>query len=50
MGEELFDTFLKDYTEKLSWGIATPEFLQSLAEEHCGCDLNPLFQEWVYPS
>jgi aminopeptidase N len=49
MGTEKFDAFLKDYTESLSWGIATPEFLQSQAEEHCACDLDALFDEWVYP-
>lgn len=49
MGEETFDAFLKEYTETLSWGIATPEFLQSLAEKHCACDLDAIFNEWVYP-
>ena len=49
MGAETFNDFLKDYTEQLSWKIATPEFLQSLAEEHCSCDLDSLFKEWVYP-
>jgi hypothetical protein len=49
MGTESFDAFLKEYTDTLSWGIATPEFLQSLAEKHCGCELDELFQEWVYP-
>jgi aminopeptidase N len=49
MGDQAFDAFLKVYTEKLSWKIATPEILQSLAEEHCSCDLDPLFNEWVYP-
>lgn len=49
MGIEKFDAFLKEYTETLAWGIATPEFLQSLAEEHCACDLDSLFEEWVYP-
>lgn len=48
MGAEAFDAFLKDYTGRLSWGIATPEFLQSLAEEHCSCDLDAIFNEWVY--
>jgi hypothetical protein len=48
MGEEKFDAFLKEYTEALSWGIATPEFLQSLAEKHCACELDALFNEWVY--
>jgi aminopeptidase N len=49
MGTEAFDAFLKEYTDTLSWGIATPEFLQSLAEKHCSCDLDALFNEWVYP-
>ena len=49
MGEAAFDEFMKDYTETLSWGIATPELLQSLAEKHCDCDLQKIFDEWVYP-
>ena len=49
MRTEKFDAFLKEYTETLSWGIATPEYLQSLAEKHCGCELDALFEEWVYP-
>lgn len=48
MGTEVFDQFIKDYTESLSWDIATPEKLKSMAEEHCSCDLTPLFEEWVY--
>jgi aminopeptidase N len=49
MGTEKFDAFLKEYTATLSWGIATPEFLHALAETHCGCELDALFEEWVYP-
>jgi aminopeptidase N len=49
MGTQNFDAFLHDYTESLSWDIATPEFLQSLAEQHCACELDTLFEEWVYP-
>ena len=49
MGIESFDAFLKEYSETLSWEIATPEFLQSLAEKHCACELDDLFDEWVYP-
>ena len=49
MGTEAFDAFLKDYTETLSWGIATPEILQLLAEEHCACELDDIFNDWVYP-
>jgi hypothetical protein len=49
MGTDAFDEFLRDYTETYSWEIATPEGMQSLAEEHCACDLDSLFNEWVYP-
>jgi hypothetical protein len=49
MGDAVFDEFMKDYTQKLSWGIATPEVFQALAEEHCSCDLDQIFNEWVYP-
>jgi peptidase M1-like protein len=48
MGKEVFDQFIKDYTETLSWDIATPETLKAIAEEHCSCDLTSLFEEWVY--
>jgi aminopeptidase N len=49
MGTPAFDAFLKEYTESLSWDIATPAAFQSLAEKHCECDLDALFNEWVYP-
>ena len=49
MGQEPFDAFLKEYTETLSWGIATPEALQSFAEKNCACELDDIFNEWVYP-
>jgi hypothetical protein len=48
MGTEKFDAFLREYTETLSWDIATPEFLQSLAEKHCLCELDEIFDEWVH--
>jgi hypothetical protein len=49
MGAEAFDTFLKEYTEALSWGISTPEYLHSLAEQNCSCEMDTLFAEWIYP-
>lgn len=48
MGKDVFDQFIKDYAETLSWDIATPETLKAIAEKHCGCDVTPLFEEWVY--
>ena len=50
MGAAAFDEFMKDYAQRYQWGIASGEALKGLAEEHCACDLTPLFQEWVYPS
>jgi len=47
MGEQVFDAFLRDYYQQNKWGIATGQELKTLAEEHCGCDLTPLFDEWV---
>ena len=49
MGTAAFDAFLKEYTQTLSWKIATPEILQSLAEKNCTCELDVIFNEWVYP-
>jgi aminopeptidase N len=49
MGARAFDDFLKDYTVSLSWGVSSSQTLRSFAERHCGCDLQPLFDEWVYP-
>jgi hypothetical protein len=49
MGTDVFDSFIKEYAKTLSWGIATPAYLQSLAETHCVCDLGGLFNKWVYP-
>ncbi len=49
MGTDAFDAFLKEYAKSLSWKIATPQVMQLLAEKHCACDLQEIFDEWVYP-
>ncbi|HXF86646.1 MAG TPA: M1 family metallopeptidase [Anaerolineales bacterium] len=49
MGSAAFDAFLQDYVQTFSWKIATPEALHSLAEQTCTCNLDTLFEEWVYP-
>ncbi|MBK9926605.1 MAG: M1 family metallopeptidase [Anaerolineales bacterium] len=49
MGTDTFDAFIKDYTQSLSWGIATPKYMQSLAEKYCSCNLQAIFDEWIYP-
>ncbi len=48
MGQETFDEFLYDYVQTHRWGVATTESLRALAEQHCGCDLEQLFEDWVY--
>jgi hypothetical protein len=48
MGTENFDEFLSSYTRDFRWGIASGEDFQALAEQECGCDLSPIFEEWVY--
>lgn len=48
MGAAVFDSFLRDYYQKFTWGVATTESLRALAEQHCGCDLGQLFAQWVY--
>ena len=48
MGQPAFDQFLRDYYTASKWAIGTPELFRQMAEAHCGCDLGPLFQEWVY--
>jgi len=49
MGTDTFDAFIKEYTVANSWGIATPEGMQTIAEKHCVCELDAIFKEWVYP-
>jgi hypothetical protein len=48
MGQETFDEFLRDYYQTNKWGIGASDEFKQLAEEHCGCDLTPLFEEWVH--
>lgn len=49
MGEAAYQALMRDYTLAFSWSIGyTPDF-QTMAEQHCNCDLDDLFEEWVYP-
>jgi len=49
LGDEAFAAFLQDYYRTFQWDTVTTADFQRLAEGHCGCDLTPLFAEWVYP-
>lgn len=48
MGPAAFNTFLQDYVAQNEWGIATTAAFHGLAEAHCACELDSLFEEWVY--
>jgi virginiamycin B lyase len=48
MSQETFDAFLADYYQTYKWGVATGADFKQLAEQHCACDLTPLFEAWVY--
>ncbi len=45
---QTWHAFVRDYYQTFKWDIATTEGFKQLAEEHCECDLTPLFEEWVY--
>jgi aminopeptidase N len=49
IGAPAFDGFMKEYTQTLSWSIATPQAMQTLAEKHCACTLGTIFADWMYP-
>ena len=48
IGRETFDAFLRDYVQQFRWRVADTAAFRALAEQHCACDLGPLFAEWVY--
>jgi aminopeptidase N len=48
LGQELFTDFLHAYYEEYRYGFATPQGFQAVAEATCGCDLDAMFDLWVY--
>ncbi len=48
MGDRAFFEFLKTYYAQHRYSIASAGAFQSGAEAVCGCDLEDLFQLWVY--
>jgi virginiamycin B lyase len=48
MGQDTFAAFLRDYYQTHRWGIVTGNDFKQLAEQHCACDLTPLFEAWVW--
>jgi hypothetical protein len=49
LGQTNMDSFLSDYVQTFQWKNATTAGLKRVAEQHCGCDLTQLFQQWIYP-
>jgi len=49
MGQGIFDRFMRNYTQRNKWTIATSADFKLVAEQTCTCDLTPLFDEWVNP-
>jgi aminopeptidase N len=48
LGDDLFFEFLQTYFETHRYRTASGEAFQSLAEQTCGCELDPLFDLWVW--
>ena len=49
MGQAKFDQFLKDYSARFRWGIATTADFKDMATKACACDLGDLYREWLDP-
>ena len=48
LGDRMFDEFLKAYYLQHLYGFASGSDFQETTEEICGCDLQGLFDVWVY--
>ncbi len=48
LGAREFEAFLKAYYEEYRYGFVDSAGFQDLAEETCACELDDLFDLWVY--
>lgn len=48
MGDEYFFDFLKRVYERYRYDVIEPEQFHEVAEDACGCQLDELFDLWVY--
>lgn len=48
LGERDFEAFLKAYYDEYLFGFADSQGFQDLAEQTCACELDELFDVWVY--
>ncbi len=47
LGQEVFDRVLRAYFERYAWGFVDRADLEELTEEVCGCEVSPLFEDWI---
>jgi hypothetical protein len=47
MGQESLDALLADYAQMYRWGGADTAAFRQFAEQHCHCDLQGIFTEWM---
>ena len=50
MGEKTFHRFLRDYYDAYKWETVTTEIFHDTAEQYCRCELDEVFDKWVYPA
>jgi hypothetical protein len=48
LGDDVFFTFIHDYYNEFRYDVATTRDFQTSAEAACDCDLDALFNLWVY--
>jgi hypothetical protein len=48
LGDEVFFAFLQNYYAEYRYGFATSAGFQAVAEETCACELDALFDLWVF--
>jgi aminopeptidase N len=48
LGDDVFFDFLKAYFKTYEYGFASAKDFQTTAESTCGCQLQDLFNLWVY--
>jgi aminopeptidase N len=48
LGDEIFFEFLHNYYSDYRYGFATSKDFQAVAEQTCACNLEALFDLWVY--
>ena len=48
MGLDTLMKGIQDYYQDHLWGIGTPEDLLAALEGACACELDDIFNEWVY--